>query len=232
MAEPGDPSNPDDHDDLIGFASPAALAGRLREPPVASPEPLPEPSPSHASGPGPEREQALPGPTLDSEPVVSGSQVRATPRPDADASPLQAARRTDEDRSVFEPSNEFSTRARRRKVPPALPGGGMGLFAVYALILFAVPTGGVSAVIGLLAVTGRAAPEDPVSHSHFVYQQRTLWAAVVATLAGIILLVAATFALGVPTLFILACWMVLRGASGVWALKAGQPVANPRGWWI
>jgi len=53
----------------------------------------------------------------------------------------------------------------------------------------------------------------------------------VASLAGLGV-VAATFALGVPTLFFLACWMVLRGASGVWALKAGRPIANPRGWWI
>jgi uncharacterized membrane protein len=134
--------------------------------------------------------------------------------------------------SIFEPSREFVDRPRRRKEPPAVPGGGMGLFAVYALILFSVPTFGVSTILGLLAVTGRAGPEDPVSRSHFIYQQRTLWAAAVATLAGIILLVAATFALGVPTLFFLACWLVLRGASGVWALKAGEPIANPRGWWI
>ena len=38
MAEPGDPSNSDDHDDLIGFASPASLQGRMREP-AAEPEP-------------------------------------------------------------------------------------------------------------------------------------------------------------------------------------------------
>ena len=35
MAEPGDPNSPDrmpdDHDDLIGFSSPASLAGRARE---------------------------------------------------------------------------------------------------------------------------------------------------------------------------------------------------------
>jgi uncharacterized membrane protein len=121
---------------------------------------------------------------------------------------------------------------RRRRDPGAdLPGGGMGLYAVYALILFAVPTMGVAAIIGLLAVTGRSGPEDALSRSHFVYQQRTLWTAAVAAVAGIILL-AAPFALGVPILFLLALWLVLRGASGVWALKSGHAIADPRGWWI
>ena len=59
----------------------------------------------------------------------------------------------------------------------------MGLYAVYALILFAVPTLGVSAIIALLAVTGRAGPEDPLAQSHFIYQQRTLWTAAVAVAA-------------------------------------------------
>ncbi|MBA3051021.1 MAG: serine/threonine protein kinase [Alphaproteobacteria bacterium] len=112
-----------------------------------------------------------------------------------------------------------------------MPGGGLGLYAVYALILFAVPTVGVSAAIGLFAVTGRAGPDDDLSSSHFIYQQRTLWAAAVAAVAGVILL-AAPFALGVPILFLLALWMVLRGASGVWALKSGRAIADPLGWWI
>lgn len=246
MAEPGDPSNPDDHDDLIGFASPASLIGRLREPPAPEPMPEPEPEPEPmpiAAVPGPERavEATIPGP-------LPRSRARSRPKPgpenpagsvdepeaEAELEPaLLPETRPVEASSIFEPSREFSNRAsRRRQTPERVPGGGMGLFAVYALILFSVPTVGVSALLGLLAVTGRSGPEDPLSRSHFVYQQRTLWAAAVVTLAGIILLVAATFALGVPTLFFLACWMALRGASGVWALKAGRPIANPRGWWI
>jgi len=42
---------------------------------------------------------------------------------------------------------------------------------------------------------------------------------------GVILL-AFPFALGVPLLFLLFIWLVLRGASGVWALKAGRPIAQ------
>lgn len=107
----------------------------------------------------------------------------------------------------------------------------MTLFALYALILFAVPTFGVSAAIGLFAVTKRPPPEDPLSRSHFIYQQRTLWAAAVVAVAGLILL-AAPMALGVPILFLLALWLVVRGAWGVWTLKAGRPIADPLGWWV
>ena len=107
----------------------------------------------------------------------------------------------------------------------------MGLYAVYALILFAVPTLGVSAIIGLLAVTGRAGPDDPLALSHFVYQQRTLWAAAVAVAVGLIFFLV-PFGLGPAIMFFAALWLVVRGASGVWALKAGRPIADPRGWWI
>jgi uncharacterized membrane protein len=117
------------------------------------------------------------------------------------------------------------------ETPPVPAVGGMGLYAAYALILFAVPTLGVSALIGLLAVTGRPGPDEAEARTHFVYQQRTLWAAAVAGVAGVILL-AAPFALGVPLLFLAALWTVVRGAAGVLALKGGRPIHNPRGWWI
>ena len=204
MAEPGDPPHKndpgDDHDDdLIGFASPASLQGRTREPePV--PEPVPEPEPEDAFEP----------------------HVEAEPPAPPEPAPVEAG-------SIFQPSRYFSTRRRRRDEPADVPGGGMGLYAVYALILFAVPTLGVSAAIALFAVTGRAGPQDPVSSSHFIYQQRTLWAGAVAAVAGLILM-AAPFALGVPILFLLALWLVLRGARGVWVLKSGQAIADPRGW--
>jgi uncharacterized membrane protein len=217
MAEPGDPKPPveDDHDDLIGFASPASLQGRAREPePEPEPEPLAEPEPEP---------EAAAEPDLFDPPVVKPA-FAPPPEPEPTPRPARAE-------SIFEPSPEFSTRTRRRSVQVQDAPGGMGLYAVYALILFAVPTLGLSAVIGLAAVTGREGPQDPLPRSHFIYQQRTLWAAAVAAIAGLILL-AAPFALGVPILFLLALWTVLRGASGVWKLKSGRAIPDPRSWWI
>ncbi len=234
MAEPGDPSNADDHDDLIGFASPASLQGRTREP-VETPEPAPA---AALDPPTPEPEpEVAPEPDLFTTRTVWTSApaepepVAAAPGPIPVVAPPEPAPGPVEAASVFERSPDAPMRRRRRDPGADLPNGGMGLYAVYALILFAVPTLGVSAVIGLLAVTGRSGPDDALSRSHFVYQQRTLWTGAVAAMAGLILL-AAPFALGVPILFLLALWLVLRGASGVWALKSGRPIADPRGWWI
>jgi uncharacterized membrane protein len=234
MAEPGDPENPhDDHDDLIGFSSPASLQGRVREPqpgPQPQPEPEPEPAPESTRPAAPMMEPAsepdLFDPPSPPEPVAA---PRVAPAPAA-APAVAPTSRPARAESIFEPSPGFAASTRRRPQVQDAPGG-MGLYAVYALILFAVPTLGVSAVVGLLAVTGREGPSDALSRSHYVYQQRTLWAAAVAAVAGVILL-AAPFALGVPVLFLLALWTVLRGASGVWNLKSGKAISDPRSWWI
>jgi uncharacterized membrane protein len=78
-----------------------------------------------------------------------------------------------------------------------------------------------------VAVTGRAVPQGDVAASHFIFQQRTLWAgAVVALLGGILIAVG----LGVFVLFALALWLILRGAGGVMKLKAGRPIERPRAW--
>lgn len=237
MAEPGDPPHPDDHDDHVGFSSAASLQGRPREAapePVAEPEPTPDPTPE----PRPVV-RAAPEPEPDLFDPPAPRPVAAAPEP-VEAAPLaspvtpapEPERRPAAAESIFQPSPEFTGRSRHRGAPVQdPPGGGMGLYAVYALILLAVPTLGVSAIIALLAVTGRPGPEDALSRSHFIYQQRTLWAAAIAAGAGVILL-AAPFALGVPILFLSALWVVLRGATGVWNLKSGKAIPNPRSWWI
>lgn len=223
MAEPGDPTSdqtrpadgvgPHD-DDLVGFATPASLQGHLRARATAEVDPALTASPP--ADPEPQAELFATPPTATAAPPPT----REPASEPALASPRQS------EPSIFEPSREFSTRGRRRE-PPAIPGGGMGLYAVYALILFAVPTLGVSAVIALFAVTGRSGPADGLSRSHFIYQQRTLWTAALAALLGIILIV---INIGVFVLFVLALWIVARGAFGVWRLKAGQAIHNPRGW--
>ncbi|HYD28960.1 hypothetical protein [Brevundimonas sp.] len=245
MAEPGDPQSPDDHDDLIGFASPASLQGRVRTPaaPEPAPEARPEPEPDLFTAsvaasipvePDPAPAPATPDPAPTPIASVSAS-IPVDPEPDPapaerappEAAPSPAPVAAD---SIFEPSPGFSPRPRRSETP-AIPGGGMGLYAVYALILFAIPTLGVSALIGLLAVTGRAGPDDPTALSHFLYQQRTLWTAAVAVAVGLIFFLV-PFGLGPAIMFLAALWLVVRGAAGVWALKAGRPIADPRGWWI
>ena len=103
----------------------------------------------------------------------------------------------------------------------------MSVFAVYVLILLAVPTLGVAALAGLAAVTGRDGPRDPMAASHFAYQQRTLWGAAVGAVIGALLVVVN---IGVVVLFFLAVWLLARGAYGVLRLKSGKPIPHPRSW--
>lgn len=225
MAEPGDPNAPQDpeetapetpphdvgHDDLIGFTSPAALEGQTRAPapPLVEPEPgspvpepgliAPEPGPVAAPGPGIAAPTSIPTPPLPTGPTPQWA--RETPISER-------------------PVSGFA----RRSEQPAPIDGTMSLYAVYALILFAVPTLGVSALIALVAVTGRAGPQGDVAVSHFIFQQRTLWAGAVFAMVGAILI---AFGWGVFVLFVLAVWLILRGAGGVMKLKSGLPIERP-----
>ncbi|RZJ02960.1 MAG: hypothetical protein EON89_13370 [Brevundimonas sp.] len=206
MAGPGDPDTPDDHDDHVGFSSPASLEGQHRAAQSQS--------------------QGLQPPVFqDPDPDLFDP---APPRAAPAAAPTPAG-------SIFEPSVEFQAREQRRHAPPAepaaLPGGGVMLYAIYALILLTVPTFCAAGLLGLLAVWRQPGPQDALSQSHFIYQKRTLMVGAATAVAGVILL-AFPFALGVPLLFLLFIWLVLRGASGVWALKSGRAIAHPLGWWI
>lgn len=211
MAEPGDPNHPDDatpktapatghdwDDDHVGFASPASLTPR----PVRPPEPEPAPDP-------------VPEPEPEPEPVVDDREPDLFSAREPEPAPRPA------------PTPDWAVETPVPDRTPPNVAGAMNLYAIYALILFAVPTLGVSAIIGLLAVTGREPPADPVARSHFIYMQRTLWTAAVVALLGAILVVVN---IGVFVLFALAIWTLVRGAVGVFRLKSGQPIRDPRHW--
>ena len=204
MAESGDQNPDDDHE--VGFFSPQALAGRARTP---EPEPEPEPQPEPEPEPENESEPDLfdePDPEPQPGPVAPAWRERVRQADDAVAG---------------------DDRFGRRKASGV--AGGTGLYATYALILLAVPTLGVSALLGLLSVLGREGPSDPVARSHFVYQQRTLYIAACVALLGAVLIIVG---LGVFVLFVLALWMMVRGAAGVMRLKADKAISDPRKWLI
>lgn len=98
------------------------------------------------------------------------------------------------------------------------------LYVGYTLILFAVPTFGVAAAIGLLRMWRKAPPADPLARSHFIFQQRTLLASVVAIVAGVVLILVNV---GVFVLFVMAVWSIVRGALGLKALLEGRPIRHP-----
>lgn len=238
MAEPGDPHQPDPEPVVVPEPEPPA-APRVDEDAtaVADPDPVPEPELE------PEPEAVSPVAALHDEDAhvgfasaasLAGRSRPAEPEPEPEPEPDLVVEPEPEPVVVAPAVDAGSTFAlsrpvvRRRRAPVAVEGG-TGLFTVYALILFAVPTFGVSALIGLLAVTGRSLPDDAVARSHAIYQQRTLWAAAVIALLGAILIVVGV---GVFILFALAIWVPVRGAAGVWRLKAGEAIPHPRSWLI
>lgn len=205
QSEPTVVTAPEDMDDLIGFTSRRAMEGRPREVLTVKDPPA----------------DALVAPQAEA-PTVDAMADRAQTAPagvDSISRPVPAW-------AVETPVAERKTFG-RASAPPEPVEGAMWAYTIYAMILFAVPTLGVSAVIGILAVTGRSAPEHAVARSHYIYQQRTLWASAVAALLGLILIVVN---LGVFVLFALAVWMLARGAVGVWRLKAGLSIADPQRW--
>lgn len=222
MAQPGDPQPPEpsvsdvDHDADVGFASAASLRGQSSRPDPEV-EPAPEVETALPPDPGPGRKAVSPP-----LPTQAPRAYAEPPKPALATVPDWAV----ETPAAARPSVRGGRSARPRDQPAELEAA-TGLYAVYALILFAVPTLGVSALIALLAVTGRPGPRGPLAASHFVFQQRTLWAGAVAALLGGILI---AVGLGVFVLFLLAVWLILRGAGGVLRLKAGRPIDKPRAW--
>lgn len=240
MAEPGDPKDPKtphpdvDHDEAIGFASPSSLQGRSRRPTEPEPEPavdaepaitVAEPTPTLFDPPEPEAEpepeRAVVAPSAPEPAPVPG------PKPAAQPTPAWAIETPPATPPPARPQTRSASVARVQ--PRTEVEGASSLFTVYALILFAVPTLGVSAAVALFAIFSRPTPKDGVSASHFIYQQRTLWIGAVAAVFGAILI---AVGLGVFVLFVLAVWLILRGAAGVLKLKAGRPIPNPRAWLI
>ena len=212
MAEPGDPDlfkdqpapRPEaDPDAEVGFCSPESLAAHPRTPQA---EPEVEPEPAMASEPAPEPEPE-PDPIDDpmNAPLVA-PLAAPTHSPPPRREPVEAEAEAEVE-----------------------PEGMMGLYTVYALILFAIPTFGVSAVIGLLAVMVRDVPTQALAASHHIFQVRTLWTAAVVAVLGVILIVVNA---GVFVLFLLVAWVLVRGAWGSWKLKSRQPIDNPRTWLI
>ncbi len=243
MAESGDPPPSDDrapvkatpghhtpgdhsHDDLIGFTSAASLASARRETsatPASDPDPAPFPEEAEQAG-------------LFDAPVNRLAAMRAQRTAPAPA-PTPATAWAGDDGASIPPAAPVQNQVqgpfgRASAIKPApFDGveGAMGLFAVYALILFAVPTLGVAAAVALIAVLVRPRPEQAVARSHFDFQKRTLWIAAVAAMVGVVLILVN---LGVFVLFFVAVWLLLRGAWGLLLLARGEAIARPRQWLI
>ncbi|CAN5301287.1 hypothetical protein BH09PSE1_BH09PSE1_03870 [soil metagenome] len=228
-----EPAGADLFDDFDPRLVAAKGAVALDSEPGPEPQPQPEPetasddlgplfsTPSQPASPEPVSSEPAPVATPPVPQVAANMDFDAPPTPTPAPTPSRPAQDW-----TREPTPAPTFGKARRAEPPE---GAMGLYAVYALILFAVPTLGVSALLALLAVTGRPGPDQPLAHSHFLFQQRTLWIAAVTAVLGVVLI---AVNLGVFVLVIMALWVLIRGAAGVIRLASGQAIDNPKTWLI
>lgn len=179
--------------------------------------------------------EAAPSPALSTD--FRAAQVSSHPLAQAAPQPSSHGALASEPRTPQSPlGTAMGTPPARTSAPPPQPQapvieGQTGLFGLYTLILLIVPTVGVSGILAILVILGRSKPNSSLARSHDTYQRRTLWIAAGVGVVGV-LLMAAPFALGPLTLFGLAIWVIVRGAYGLWMLKADQPIPRPNGLWI
>ena len=218
-AEPASPANFAVEDD--------AATMRMDEDLFADrPEPTPDPTDQDQTAPTAPPEQP-PLPLSGSQEPIFVPQPAPVAAAPVEAPPVEVlpAWATETPRAQNAAKPAFG----RADTPAAPLEGAMGLYTIYALILFAVPTLGVAALVALVAVIGRPAPQQGLALSHYLYQKRTLWIAAIAAALGVVLI---AVNLGVFVLFLLAVWTVIRGATGILRLSAGRPIARPNGWFF
>lgn len=100
---------------------------------------------------------------------------------------------------------------------------------VYALHIAGAVTGGLTSLIGAIIayISRKDAPEWLASHYEF--QIRTFWLALLFSVVGIIL---TPVGIGVVALVATGLWLVVRGVVGLSTLLKGQPYPTPKNWML
>ncbi|HEY3951017.1 hypothetical protein [Phenylobacterium sp.] len=113
------------------------------------------------------------------------------------------------------------------------------VYALYILGLFH----GLTLVVGLVMAYVLRGSSGPANASHYTYQIRTFWTALVGMLAGGLIM-----AVGFPLMFILIgfpvvwaggvimflawLWAMIRCIVGAVRLAEGRPIDQPYGWYV
>ncbi len=239
-------------DDRVGFTSAASLAGVSRGSLVAASTTDAqddEPEQTSLFDPPGYRRSSMPPPAVTSRPEPVPAPIDVTTEVGMSSAPPSRAEASVSEASFLSEALPLASAppgSRVRRPSAATPSvfgraahdkattvepveGAMGLYTVYALILFAIPTGGVAAVIALIAALIRPVPDQELARSHHEYQKRTLLIAAAVALAGGVMIVVN---LGVFVLLAVALWLILRGTWGLMSLVHGKPIANPNQLWI
>ena len=110
---------------------------------------------------------------------------------------------------------------------------------VYVLYMVALPTVGLSSVVGLIMAYALKGEAGPAAHSHYVFQIRTFWLHLLAFPIGLLLLI-----VGIPLSFVLVglplvilggllmagghIWYLVRCVFGLVIAAQGEGYPRPR----
>ena len=110
---------------------------------------------------------------------------------------------------------------------------------IYGLYLFALFTGGISMVLGVVLAYVLQGEAGPVARSHYVFQIRTFWWGI-----GLIVLGVPLAIIGIPLMFVLIgfpimlvggllaagahFWQIVRCIVGIVRAAGGEPYPYPR----
>lgn len=96
---------------------------------------------------------------------------------------------------------------------------------VYILFLVGLCTGGLASIAGAIIAHTKSGEVSSMYQSHLDYQIRTFWMGLVIGIVGSLLLVVL---IGIPILFGLFVWTLVRCIKGLMAANDGQPIDNPQ----
>ncbi|MET3666864.1 DUF4870 domain-containing protein [Caulobacter sp. 1776] len=114
-------------------------------------------------------------------------------------------------------------------VPPALQDDKTLPTIIYALHIASVVTGGLTSVIGVIIAYISRKDAPAWLASHYEFQIRTFWLALLFSLIGAVLTVVG---IGIVVLVAVGVWLVVRSVVGLSTLLKGQPYPTPKNWML
>jgi uncharacterized membrane protein len=115
-----------------------------------------------------------------------------------------------------------------RQTDKWLEPGPQNALVIYILYLvgFAI---GITAIIGVVMAFLSRGKAGGFVESHYTWQIRTFWIALVVSIVSAILFRAG---FGFLLMLALAVWVIVRVVKGILALNKNEPIPNPTSWWI
>lgn len=115
-----------------------------------------------------------------------------------------------------------------RQTDKWLEPGPQNALVIYILYLVGFVIG-ITAIVGIVMAYLNRGKTGGFVESHYTWQIRTFWIALLASFVSAIL-----FIVGIGFLLMLAVavWVIVRVVKGLMALQKNEPIANPQSWWI